>query len=121
VNAKIAMVPRVALVDLAKAVDRLLRMQADYFATKKPSKLAECRDAERRMRDRVAELLQNPDSQATLFAEASAIADEGLCVVASNRLEFIAGELQKGKGDRASTVRELFELAAMLGRKGGRK
>ncbi len=121
-NTKIAMVPRVALIELAKAVDRLLRMQADYFQSKKPAKLAEAKDAERRMRDRCAELLNNPDGQATMFAEAASIAEDGLCVVAAHRLEHVAEELRAGRGDRASTVRDLLDLAALLGRaKGGRR
>lgn len=125
-NSKIPMVPRVALVDLAKAVDRLLKMQADYFASKRPAKLSECKDAERRMRERCAEIVNQPDGQATLWAEASSIAEEGLCVVAANRLQHVAGELQAGRGDRATTVRDLLDLAGLLGRgtpaaKGGRR
>jgi hypothetical protein len=113
-NSKIPMVPRVALVDLAKAVDRLLKMQADYFRTKNPQKLRESKDAERRLGDAVKDIIARPEAQATLWAEAHNVADDALGIVAANRLRAMVEELRAGKGDRPSTIRSLLDLAAML-------
>lgn len=44
---------------LAKQTLRVLELQAEYFQTRSPTKLSECRDAERRLRETCLEVL-NP-------------------------------------------------------------
>jgi hypothetical protein len=46
--------------ELAREVVRVLDMQKDYFRTKAPTKLNECRDAERRLRATCDKLLNPP-------------------------------------------------------------
>ncbi|QEL18507.1 hypothetical protein [Limnoglobus roseus] len=107
----IPLVPRVALVDLARQVDRLLKMQADYFRSRKPADLSACRDAERRLAETVKAIIERPESQPTLFADAlsdrMAAVTHALVLDVAGELSIMADKLGRGHGDRHTAIRDV--------------
>lgn len=89
---RLPMVPRVALVELAKAVDQLLSKQE-----RGPSWQREVLDAERRMRQRCKEIITNPAAQATIFQDDAAAGVDFVGLVVAIELEGILEAIQDEK------------------------
>lgn len=114
----VALVPRAALVDLAQQVQRVRKLQSDYFKSRTSENLSVCRDAERRLDDRLRSVVERPDSQPTLFTEAidqkiDAVM-HALVLDVSAELLRLVDQLGRGGGDRHVAIRVIRQQVERL-------
>jgi hypothetical protein len=110
---KLPIVPRAVLLDLCRDVERMQRMQAEYFKSHgDKDQLAACRATEKRLAQRVKELKSDPDAQPTLWANDVEQVLGGLwqniLLDIAEKMRSLESSLAAGKGfDRQSIIRYL--------------